>query len=221
MKRDSMRRVVAVGAIALTAWLTGPARGAAQDACRPVEERSAGEPGCWIVAEVPLGRLPLGSVYWHLATYPTREDAESARDTRGAVIEAVGRIWLLTIAQQDWRAVGGTHVAAIGPLSVELGSEHTARYMEAVLRPGSSSEVHSHPGPEAWYTVSGEICVETPAGRTVGRADGEPVVVPAGLPMQRITTGTETRALGLILHDSTEPAVSPVHDWSPPGLCRR
>ena len=32
------------------------------------------------------------------------------------------------------------------------------------------SAVHRHSGPEAWYTVSGETCLETPDGTQVGRA---------------------------------------------------
>lgn len=217
-----MRRAAVAAIITASAWSAGNATdAAAQEACRPVAERTGDETGCWIVASVPLGRLPLASVYWHLDTYATRSEAEAARDTRGSVVEAFGRIWLLTVAQQDWRASGGTHVATIGPLSVELGSDHTAQYMEAVFRPGMTSAVHRHPGPEAWYTTSGEICLETPAGRVVGRAGGEPVIVPAGPPMQLTAIGTEVRrSLVLILHDSSEPAGVPVHDWIPRGLCR-
>src|SRR5712664_687350 len=32
--------------------------------------------------------------------------------------------------------------------------------MEAVLRPGMKSLVHRHSGPEAWYTLAGETCLE-------------------------------------------------------------
>ena len=46
--------------------------------------------------------------------------------------------------------------------------------------PGMESSTHTHSGPEVWYTVTGETCLETPDGRMVGRAGGPPVIVPAG-----------------------------------------
>ena len=74
---------------------------------------------------------------------------------------------------------------------------------------------------EAWYTASGETCLETPQGTMIGRAGGAPVIVPEGPPMHLTATGTETRrALVLILHDSTQPPTTPARDWTPKGLCR-
>ena len=83
------------------------------------------------------------------------------------------------------------------------------------------STVHRHSGPEAWYTVSGETCLETPQGHMVGRAGGSYVVVPSGPPMELTATGSATRqALVLILHDSAQPSTSPATDWTPKGLCK-
>jgi hypothetical protein len=42
----------------------------------------------------------------------------------------------------------------------------------AVMRPGDSSRVHTHPGPEGWYVLTGEQCLETPAGANKARAGG-------------------------------------------------
>ena len=47
--------------------------------CRPVSERT-GESGCWIIANEALGQLPQQPIYWHLDTYPTRAQAETARE---------------------------------------------------------------------------------------------------------------------------------------------
>ena len=56
----------------------------------------------------------------------------------------------------------------------------------------------------------------------VGRAGGSHVIVPGGPPMHLTATGTETRrALVLILHDSTQPPTTMVHDWAPKGLCQK
>ena len=187
--------------------------------CRPVSERT-GEPGCWITAHAVLAELPQGPVFWHLDTYPTRADAEAAKGPRGTVVESLGRTWLLTIDVAGWRPVGGARVAEIGPLEVKSGIRHSAQYMEAIFTPGMTAPAHRHSGPEAWYTLTGETCLETPAGKVIGRAGGSHVIVPGGPPMHLTATGTETRrALVLILHDSAQPPTTPEHDWRPKGLC--
>lgn len=188
-------------------------------ACRPVSER-AGEVGCWIIAHVPQGQLSQPAGFWHLDTYPTRTEAEAAKGPRGTVVEALGKIWLFTIGEAGWRPAGGVRVAEIGPLHVKSGERYTARYMEAIFNPGMRTPVHRHPGPEAWYTTAGEVCLETPEGKVVGRA-GESTIVPAGPPMQLTATGTEQRrSLVLILHETSQPSGVPVSDWTPKGLCK-
>ena len=189
--------------------------------CNPVSQRTE-ELGCWIVTNKSVGQLPRAPMFWHLDTYATRAAAEAASGPRGTVIEALGKIWLLTIDAAGWRPSAGARVAQIGPLPVTPGTDYTAQYMEAVFTPGMTSLVHRHPGPEAWYTLAGETCLETSEGKTIGRAGGEPVVVPGGLPMHLTATGTETRrAIVLVLHDSRHPAGSPAPDWIPKGLCKQ
>lgn len=187
--------------------------------CIPVSERAGRSFGCFIVATQAIGRLDAARAFWHLSTFPTRAAAEAARGPRGTVVESLGKVWLFTIAEMQ--PSGGMHVAAIGPLPVATGVAYTAQYMEAVFRPGMKSLVHRHSGPEAWYTLTGETCLETPAGTLVGRAGRRPVIVPGGPPMELTATGTDVRrAVVLILHDSTQPALSPASDWSPTGLCK-
>jgi quercetin dioxygenase-like cupin family protein len=172
------------------------------------------------MATDPLGQLSESAVFWHLDTYPTRAAAEAAKGPRGTVMEALGRVWLFTIGAAGWRPSGGVHVAEIGPLQVKAREEYTAGYMEAIFNPGMTTIVHRHPGPEAWYTTAGEVCLETPDGKTVGGA-GEGTIVPAGPPMQLTATGTEQRrSVALILYPSSQSAGDPVHDWTPKGLCK-
>jgi quercetin dioxygenase-like cupin family protein len=187
--------------------------------CRPIGERT-GDAGCWITAHAVLAELPQAPVFWHLDAYPTRAEAEAAKGPRGTVVESLGRIWLLTIDVAGWRPAGGARIAEIGPLPVQSDARYAAQYMEAVFTPGMTAPAHRHSGPEAWYTVTGETCLETPTGKLVGRAGGSHVIVPGGPPMHLTATGTETRrALVLILHDSTQAPTTPEHDWKPKGLC--
>ena len=190
-----------------------------QEGCQSISKRS-GELGCWIMINATLGKLPPRSMFWHLDTYPTRAAAEAARGPRGTVLESFGKVWLFTIDDAGWRPSGSVRVAEIGPLTLSSVAEYTARYMEAIFTPGMTSSVHRHPGPEVWYTLTGETCLETSEGRTVGRAGGQHVIVPGGLPMHLTATGTDIRrALVLILYDSSQPSATPANDWTPKGLC--
>lgn len=171
------------------------------------------------MSSMPLGKLPSGPVFWHPDSYPSRAAAEEAKGRNCAVVEALGKTWLLTIEHAGWRPPGGERVAEIDPLPIDPSAEYTARYMEAIFTPGMTSSVHRHSGPEVWWTLAGETCLETPKGKMVGRP-GSPVIVPGGLPMYLTATGTDTRrAIVLILYDSSKPAATPANDWTPKGLC--
>jgi len=188
--------------------------------CKPVSERTT-EVGCWILADHLVGRIESAQIFWHLDVYPTRPEAEKAKEPRGTVVESQSRVWLLTIEKAGWRpSIKGERIAEIGPLPVTAGEQYSALFMEAVLDPGMTSAIHTHSGPEAWYTLAGETCLETPNSKLVGRAGGSPVIVPGGPPMLLTATGTERRrALTLILHDSSKPPTTVIHDWTPKGLC--
>src|SRR5215203_1132846 len=74
--------------------------------CKPVADRNA-EVGCWIMANEPVGQLTRSEIFWHVDVYPNRVAAEKARGSRGTVIEALGKVWLLSIEAAGWRPAGG------------------------------------------------------------------------------------------------------------------
>lgn len=190
--------------------------------CKPVSQRTQ-ETGCWILTDKPVGQLSKSSVFWHLDTYPTRAVAEADKGSRGEIVESLGKVWLLTIEDEQWKPAHGNRVARIGPLPVIAGQEYSAEYMEAIFTPGMTAPAHTHSGPEAWYTQSGETCLETSDGRVqIGRAGSPPVIVAEGLKMHLTATGTEQRrSLVLILHETSKPPTTMVHDWTPQGLCKK
>jgi quercetin dioxygenase-like cupin family protein len=193
---------------------------AAVSACKPASQRT-GEVGCWIIAHEPIGQLTQSQIFWHLDVYPTRAAAQAAKGPHGSVTESLGKVWLLSIEDAGWRPSGGERVAEIGPLPIKAGENYSAQYMEAIFTPGMTAVAHTHAGPEAWYTLAGETCLETPEGKQVGRAGGRHVIVPGGPPMHLTATGNEQRrALVLILHESSKPSTTLVHDWTPKGLCK-
>ena len=64
------------------------------------------------------------------------------------------------------------------------------------------TRVHSHPGPEAFYVLEGEQCMETPAQKRKLRA-GESFIVPPGPHVQAAAHGR--RNIALVLSGSGEP----------------
>jgi quercetin dioxygenase-like cupin family protein len=187
--------------------------------CIPVAERVGRKLGCFVTHTETLGKLPKVPLYWHLYKYKTREAADSAKETYSSVVESYGVEWLFTIAAATWHAKGGEKVAMVGPLPISDAASYTAEYMEATFVPGMRSMVHRHPGPEAWYVLSGEQCLETPGRRTIVRAK-ESSVVPEGPPVALYGSGdSERRSLVLVLHDSSKPRGMPASDWKPSGLC--
>jgi len=197
----------------------------------PVADRKA-EPGCYTTAILPLGTLPRGPLFWHLDSFPTRQAAEASRGPRGVAVEGHGKHWLFTIADESWRPADGEHTAVIGPLVVDQGVSYTAHYLETVIAPDfqqGERAGHRHPGPEAWFMVSGAQCLETPNGVITAR-EGQSMIAPDGWPMAISSLGRELRrTLVLVLHRSDEPYSMPVDaradapnaQWKPRGLCEQ
>src|SRR4051794_23596044 len=104
-----------------TVWSIALCNAAFAQSCKPVSQRSggAGDLGCWIISADPIGVLAKSTVFWHLDTYPTTAAAEAAKGPQGTVVEALGKIWLFTIAEAGWQPTSGVRVAKIGPLEVD------------------------------------------------------------------------------------------------------
>ena len=178
------------------------------------------ERGAGAIATTVLGVLPKVPLYWYLDTFPDRATAEAAIGARSAVAESFGKVWLFTIAEAGWRPTQGIHVARVGPLPLTSGRTFTATYLDAATAPGFQTDVHQHAGPEALYTIAGEVCLETPSGKMVGRAGGEALLIAGDQPMRLTSIGTEKRrSIVLVLHDSSRPWKVPAAGWTPKGLC--
>ena len=184
----------------------------------PVAERKS-DVGCYLVATHPLGKLPVGEVFWHIYTYPTLAAAKAVQVAHSSVVQSHGKIWAYTIAEREWHPASGQRMAVVGPLPHDLASAYTARYMEATIGPGVKTPVHLHSGPEAWYVLEGAQCLETPEGITVVRA-GETALVRQGPEMMLSSVGSLTRrTVLLVLHDSSKPWMVENTPWKPKGLC--
>lgn len=166
--------------------------------------------------------LPTGRLYWHLDRFPTQEAAERAAAPSSSVVKAFGEIWLFTIEHRSWRAKGGRHASTVGPLPVEPAQSYASEYLRSIFKPGMTAPLHVHSGPEAFYAVTGDTCLETSAGVRLGQGPGNSLVIRGGPPMLLMATGKEPRkGFALILHDSSQPSTTLINDWHPQGLCER
>jgi hypothetical protein len=60
------------------------------------------ERGCYVLVSEPIGELPRIPLYWQIDSFPTKAAAEAAKGPRGTVVEALGKIWLLSIAEAGY-----------------------------------------------------------------------------------------------------------------------
>ena len=196
----------------------------AQATTRPCSAGSSAEdqagPAC-LLAHAQLGRIAHEAVYWSLYTYPSIEAAQQDRVAGGTVVPAYGRIWLFTVGPLSSRPANGAHIKDIGPIAVSRNASYDAEFLRSTFTPGMTAPIHVHSGPEAFYAISGDTCLETPDGVQVGRGPGNSLLVRGGPPMLLMATGNEMRrGFALILHDPSRPPTTLVQDWKPKGLCR-
>jgi len=177
-------------------------------------------PAC-LLAHQELGPLAKARVYWHIDTFPDEASALRAKGSFGTVVTDYGKVWLFTVEDKEWRPSGGTHVATVGPMELTKAPSFSAEYIHSFFNPGMSAPIHKHSGPEGFYAIEGDTCVEMPGGAHTGFGPGNTVVMPEGQPMLLMAIGkTPRRAFALILHDSKQPSTTRIADWKPAGICQ-
>jgi hypothetical protein len=83
------------------------------------------------LAERKVAELPSGDLFWHLATFDGKEQAQQAAGPHGLVAEYDGKVWLFRLAQAGEALKGGTKVAEIGPVPRITAQEYLLRVNEA------------------------------------------------------------------------------------------
>jgi len=213
-----MRMLIGLAAIGLASL---PCAAHAQATARPCDAVEVAGPAC-LLAHQRLASLPANKLYWHVDRFPSRKAADAAGIATSLVVEAFGSIWLFTLAKAAWRPKEGEHRATIGPLVVEPASSYAAEYLRSIFDPGMTAPLHVHSGPEAFYAVSGDTCLETPDGVKTGRGPGNSLIIKAGPPMLLMAIGKiPRRGFALVLHDADHPATTLTNVWAPQGLCAK
>jgi quercetin dioxygenase-like cupin family protein len=173
--------------------------------CTTDSPERQGKPGCAIVSDKRLPAPPSLPVLWHIDEFPSLAKAQRTEGPWSLAIEAHGRGWLYSIERDTSNHHGGAHRAVVGPIPTEPGRLYSMMAMSAYFLPGHYSVIHTHPGPEAWWVLEGEQCLET-TRTTIRATAGHGAIVAEGDTMRMVGTGTGPRkALVLILHDADKP----------------
>jgi quercetin dioxygenase-like cupin family protein len=182
--------------------------------CMENSPERRGEEGCTILTNRRLaGSLPK-NVYWHIDLFDSIGAAMKMAGPNGVAVEAHGSFWLLTVEDKTENHHGGHHIAWIGPLVLPATDGFSMRVQSSLLNPGSTTPVHTHSGPEVFFIVDGEQCIEMLDGSQHLGA-GQSYVVPARTVHRgRVIGSVPRRALALIVYEAAYPASSDI-DKSP------
>ena len=171
------------------------------------------------IAVMKVKELPKGPLYWRGENFPTLDQAKAAAgeyrwnpDTvsyegwPSLTAEVAGKVWLFTLGPQGAATPGGTKVAEIGPVPSINAPEYLLRVNYGSGPPEAKTPVHSHPGSEAFYIVSGKLGQKTPHGVSYAEAGHTMNGHMPGMTMQVFNAGTtDLTALIMFVVDATKP----------------
>ncbi len=191
--------IFASAVVASAVVLTGTA--SAQDAPKFVVTK---------VAEKALTSLPKGDLFWTAETFATLDAAKAATTETAVAVEIDGTAWLLTLGPEDKVGHGGRWMTSIGPIDRFDAPSYMLRVNVSDAPPGTETSVHSHPGSEAMYVMSGEATVRWPNKTSVIAAGEGSPGQPPHTPMLAASTGDETlKELIMFLVDSSQEFAKP------------
>jgi quercetin dioxygenase-like cupin family protein len=158
------------------------------------------------VAEKRLKELPPGTLYWRVETFPTLAQAQAAAGTTALPVEVQGKAWLFTLGGRGASTPGATKVAEIGPVPPLSAPEYLLRINYTGGPAGAKTPVHTHPGSEAFYILTGRLGQTTPHGEMHADAGKTMNGHGADTPMRVFNAGKEElNALVMFVVDATRP----------------
>jgi quercetin dioxygenase-like cupin family protein len=179
-----------------------------------------GQPGCTVIADQPMQSPPPRPAMWHIDEFSSLADARRAAGPNSVAFDAFGSAWLYTIESDTADHHCGKHRATVGPLPLREATPYSIQVLVAYFQPGNFSIVHTHSGPEAWWVLEGEQCLETTKAGIRKRA-GEGAIVEEGETMRMVGLGNRPRrSLVLVLHDSNRPPATVVDNPPPLKSCQ-
>ena len=162
------------------------------------------------LAQARVTALPEGTLFRRIENFTSVALAKAAAGPWSLVVEAADKVWLFTLGPAGGTSPGAAKVAEVGPIPRITAQEYLLRINDASGPPGSVTSVHSHPGSEAFYVLSGEQSIRS--GRGVLKIDPGQAEAGQGADkaMQVSSSGTEDlHALVMFVVDANRPFSAP------------
>jgi quercetin dioxygenase-like cupin family protein len=186
--------------------------------CTEPASKHVGRPGCYMTGEIAIAPSP-AQIYWSAFTFPTSAAAAAVAGQYkwSLTAQSHGLHWAHILAPSPVAVRGAHRVAVVGPMPLTAGKPVRARFIEANFPPGMRTPVHSHPGPEGFYVVSGVQCMEMPSFRRRVTSGGT-LIVPARKPHFQ-STPNGRRNVAVVFYPPDEPWMKMESGWQPTSYC--
>ena len=162
------------------------------------------------LAEKKVAELPAGSLFWRIENFTALADAQAAAGPLSLVAESAGKVWLFTLGPPGGSSTGARKVAEFGPIPRVTAPQYLLRINEASGPPGAVTPVHTHPGSEAFFVLTGEQSIRSPHGVMRVKVGQPEAGHGADMPMQVSSSGsTDLHSLVMFVVDATKPFSSP------------
>ena len=178
--------------LSVTIVLTCSARMASaqlEPSCVENSPERRGEIGCSLVENKLLPPDLKAPLVWHIDRFTTEADAKAAVGPTSIAFAAHGVAWLMTIETAATDHHGGQHMAAAAMPALPPAAKYAMLATSACIPSGLTSRFHHHSGVEGFFVVDGQQCLET-ADRTYVMNREEALVIPAGIAMRLVVTGS-------------------------------
>ena len=162
------------------------------------------------VTEIKIKELPPGPLYWQIENFPLLAQAQAAAGPFSLAAEVAGKVWLFTLGPKGGATRGGSKVVEIGPVAPIEAPEYLLRINHTGGPPGVKTPVHTHPGSETFYVLTGRLGQKTPHGMSHVEAGQSMPGHGPGTVMEVSSSGTsDLNALVMFVVDATKPFSSP------------
>ena len=158
------------------------------------------------ITEKKIAQLPAGQLVWRIETLPSLEQAKAAEGPTSLVAQVDGKNWLFTLGAAGGATPGAARITEIGPVPALTAPEYLLRVNLGSGPPGSKTAIHTHPGSESFYVLTGRLGQRTPQGEQTVDAGQTMNGKGADIPMEVFNAGTtDLQALVLFVVDATRP----------------
>ena len=215
-----LTRLLGAAGVAMFSMQTVSAQLRLEPKCVENSPERHGGMGCSYVADKALSGTLREPLYWHIDRFEDGDKARAAAGPNGIAFEGHGAWWLLTVESSVNDHHHGTHVNQVLLPSLPPAQKYSMLVIYSYIEPGLTSRVHHHSGVETFYVIDGEQCLETET-RAYPMKKGDTLVLPTGMTMQMVVTGTQPRrAIAAVIYDASQPPTTPTENAAPLITCK-